>query len=336
MAAQELQKRGAGSNFAYGVDEINGWKSDPKSYLAYRKQVENTVQGDYDITLKGSEIQKMAKGYFETLMTQRLAKKPEVLHHILPAFPPLCKRLTPGPGYLEALTEDNVAVIPTPIEQVTKTGIMTVDGQRREVDAIVCATGFNTHFTNRFPVYGLNSEVLFERNDGPKTSNYLTMMVDTHPNLFMLLGPNAGIGSGNLLQIVETLVDYCTKALVKMQTQNILSIRPLKAKVDEFTRFNDEFQNRTVYSEECSSWYKTDGRVTALWPGSSLHAIKVLENPRWEDFTYTYVDNNPTGWLGNGSTVADNDRKSDKGYYLTSTTLLSDDLPLMVKVNGKA
>ncbi|ETI26440.1 hypothetical protein G647_03217 [Cladophialophora carrionii CBS 160.54] len=326
MAAQELEKRGAqgSSNFSYSPDEIAAWKSDPASYLAYRKQVETTVQSDHEITLRGSQMQKMARGYFESLMTQRLAKKPEILQHILPAFSPLCKRLTPGPGYLEALTEDNVAVIPTKIEQVTRTGIMTVDGQHRAVDAIVCATGFNTHFTNRFPIYGLDGEVLFERADGrPKTSTYLSMMVDTHPNFFMLLGPNSGVGAGNLLIIIERLVDYCAKMLAKLQTEHIRTVRPRQSQVDGFTRFTDEFHRRTVYSEECSSWYKTEGRVTALWPGSSLHAIKALESPRWEDFDYAYVDDKPMGWLGNGSAVADHDRNADKAYYLTSTMLLS-------------
>ena len=35
-------------------------------------------------------------------------------------------------------------------------------------------------------------------------------------------------------------------------------------------------------------------------PGSSLHAIKTLSNPRWEDFQYEYVNDNPNGWLGDG------------------------------------
>jgi cation diffusion facilitator CzcD-associated flavoprotein CzcO len=328
MAAQELEKRGVpGENFSYDNDEIKGWKKDSESYMAYRRQLENTVQSDYDITLRGSEISTKARAYFESLMTQRLVKKPEVVSYILPRFSPLCKRLTPGPGYLESLTEDNVTVIPTSIEQVTKTGIMATDGKHREVDAIICATGFNTHFTKRFPVYGIDGAVLFERQPGPKTATYLSMTVDTHPNLFMLLGPNSGIGTGNLLIIIERMVDYCCKMLRKIQTENIRSVRPLKQKVDDFTRFVDAHFERTVYSEDCSSWYKIDGRVAALWPGSSLHAIKALENPRWEDFEYSYVDDSPMGWLGDGSTEADKNRAADKSFYLTSTTLLSDELP---------
>lgn len=100
------------------------------------------------------------------LMAQRLSKKPELLEHFLPTFSPLCKRLTPGPGYLEALTEPNVDVIVDPIDRVTKTGILTQNGVQRDVDAIICATGFNTHFTNQFPIYGVDGKELFDQQEG--------------------------------------------------------------------------------------------------------------------------------------------------------------------------
>jgi hypothetical protein len=37
--------------------------------------------------------------------------------------------------------------------------------------------------------------------------------------------------------------------------------------------------------------------------GSSLHAMKVLQHPRWEDFTYEYIHENPMGWFGDGWTA---------------------------------
>lgn len=46
-------------------------------------------------------------------MKKRLEKKPEIFDQILPSFPPGCRRLTPGPGYLEALVEPNV--LPPPL-----------------------------------------------------------------------------------------------------------------------------------------------------------------------------------------------------------------------------
>lgn len=348
MAAQELVKRGvSGENFAYEPEEIRYWRNDPNAYLQYRKQVETSGQTGFDVVLRGAENQK-AKEFFRNLMTQRLSGKPELLEHFLPTFSPLCRRLTPGPGYLESLTEENVEVIVNPIAKVTETGIKTTDGKQRNVDAIVCATGFNTHFTNRFPIIGEGGQHLFgdcqpctQSPSRPRVATYLSMMTDQFPNMFMLLGPNSGVGAGNLLIILEKVADYIASTLRKMQTQDIRTIQPKNQAVDDFTAFCDSYFRRTVFSEDCSSWYKTDGRVTALWPGSSLHAVRALEQPRWEDFEYTYHgcggrgegDKVPMSWLGGGFTAADRDEDSDKAYYLTSLAFVHDELG--AQVNGQ-
>jgi len=61
-------------------------------------------------------------------------------------------RLTPGPGYLEALVEPNVDFISNGIKRITETGIETVDGNHREYDTIVTATGFDTSYRPRVPI----------------------------------------------------------------------------------------------------------------------------------------------------------------------------------------
>jgi cation diffusion facilitator CzcD-associated flavoprotein CzcO len=74
-------------------------------------------------------------------MQERVSKKPELLDTIIPDYSPQCRRLTPAPGYLEAIAEKNVAYIQNPILEFTSTGIRTSDGVHREVDAVFCATG---------------------------------------------------------------------------------------------------------------------------------------------------------------------------------------------------
>jgi cation diffusion facilitator CzcD-associated flavoprotein CzcO len=44
--------------------------------------------------------------------------------------------------YLEALVRENVTFIPQGIKEITENGIVATDGNFREVDAIICATGF--------------------------------------------------------------------------------------------------------------------------------------------------------------------------------------------------
>lgn len=327
MAAQMLEAKGIKTeNYAFTAEEIDAWLRDPSSYLAYRKELENVVQTGHQVTQRGSELSEQARAYFEMLMTKRLSSKPEILTHMLPTFPPLCKRITPGPGYLEALTEGNVEVIPTGIERVSENGILDSTGRFREVDTIICATGFDTSFTNRFPIVGEMGTNLGDRWRNEYPSTYLSMTTHGFPNMFMLLGPNAGLGTGNLLITIEAMVEYIVQCVQKLQSDNIKTIQPTEQSVSTFGRYCEEYFDKTVYSAECSSWYKSRGRVTALWPGSSLHAVQALKRPRWEDFAYTYLESNATGWLGNGATEADDDERADKSGYLTSTAFIQDDL----------
>ena len=64
--------------------------------------------------------------------------------------------------------------------------------------------------------------------------------------------------------------------------------------------------NRTVYGEKCRTTYRnggTEGPSTALWPGSVLHLIRTLQEPRWQDFEYEYFYGSSIfGYLGDGWT----------------------------------
>ncbi|KAF2197053.1 FAD/NAD(P)-binding domain-containing protein [Delitschia confertaspora ATCC 74209] len=267
----ERRMNGAGENFSYMGQEKDGWENDREAYLQYRRTLEQSMQSRFGITHRESPLQKDAKERFAVDMQKRLNKRPDVMEHILPDFPPLCKRLTPGPGYIEALMDPKVNVIPIAISHIDEKGVYTSDGVHHPVDAIVCATGFTTTPGARgFPIYGRGS----------------------FSNFFQSLGPNAFQGAGNLLIMIE----YPDGGLhwenpLKLTFGNMGVIEPKIRAVQNFTNFCDEYFKRTVYSEECNSWYKaTKGTVTALWPGSSLHAIKTLENVRREDFELQVYD----------------------------------------------
>jgi hypothetical protein len=327
LAGEEVQQRGGESNFEYRPEEIEEWRKNPELYLAYRRKIEADLQLGHPLTIRDTDMQKGAKALFTQLMTDRLKKKSHLVDGLIPDFPPVCKRLTPGPGYLEALTEDNVEVIREKIDHVSSTGIVTEDGKHREVDAIACATGFDTTYRNRFPVIGINGQTFQDRwNQYPET--YVSLSVDGFPNYFMSLGPNSAMGAGNLILIMEYLVDYAGKALAKMQTENILTIQPSKRSVHNFVAYCHEYFKGTVYSLECSSWYKggkSTGPVVALWPGSSIQSAKVLENPRWEDWEYTYVDGNEFGWFGDGWSEMDRNDTLDRTFYLAGKVNIVDE-----------
>lgn len=76
-------------------------------------------------------------------MKERLAAKPEIYESMKPDYPVVCRRISPGPRYLEALVQDNVQFIPKGVKSVTETGIIDDDDVQRDIDVIICATGFD-------------------------------------------------------------------------------------------------------------------------------------------------------------------------------------------------
>ncbi|KAF8583198.1 FAD/NAD(P)-binding domain-containing protein [Ramaria rubella] len=320
FAASEIQARSPGADNHYFTEEEKREFEDEEYYSNFRRKLEDELNSIHGVTIRGHEKQLMGVKLFKESMIEKLAKKPEIAEHLIPSFPVACRRLTPGPGYLEALVQDNVEFVPDHIKRVTPNGIETVDGKQRDFDIIVCATGYDASYRPRNTVIGRNGADLQEKwSDHPTT--YLSVATDGFPNWFYMLGPNSGVGSGSLLVLLERQIEYIIAVIAKLQRERIKSIEVKKEAVDAFEDYMQNYFPTTVYSEKCRTWYKMGaegGRVVGLWPGSGLHALKTLANPRWEDYTYEYLDNGKKlfYWLGNGWTADERDEKGNRAYYL--------------------
>ncbi|KAM0787268.1 hypothetical protein ACM66B_006503 [Microbotryomycetes sp. NB124-2] len=324
FASGELAKRQPDlRNHTFSEEEKQAFLADPEAYHKWRHQLESELNSVHEVTQKGSNLQKAAVEAFTTIMKQKLAAKPEIAEAIIPKFAVACRRLTPGPGYLEALVEPNVGFITDHIAKVTENGIATVDGQHREYDTIVCATGFDTSYKPRIDIVGRNGTKLSDLwSDVPK--HYMSMAAGPDfPNWFIVNGPNSSLGSGSLLVLFERQVDYITEVISKMQREGLKTISAKQDAIDDFMQYISHYFERTVYSEKCRSWYKAGrelGPVIGLWPGSCLHAIKTLKHPRWEDFDYTQAGQaNRFAWLGNGAAeeeIGGPETGLDRAFYL--------------------
>ncbi|KFY64553.1 hypothetical protein V496_03203 [Pseudogymnoascus sp. VKM F-4515 (FW-2607)] len=290
---------------------------DPEAYLKHRKKLEEASFSRFSTIIKGGETNAKSKEAFTKLMSDRLGDRIDLLEKLKPDFSPNCRRLTPGPGYLEAITQPNVGHISTPISHFTKTGIALQDGTTHDYDAIVCSTGADTTFAPHFPIVanGINLQTSWRPGAGPEhqpgfPDTYLGIGAPQFPNFLQILGPNStGLG-GTIPHAIETQVTYAAKILRKVSTQGIRTITPSVQATNEFRAYCESFFPRTVMSETCSSWYNggiAGGRIHGIWPGSGTHAVLARRDPRWEDFDYTYRNEqgNRFAWFGNGWTAKD-------------------------------
>lgn len=293
--------------------------NDPEKLLAFRKVIETDGNTIHDVSFRGSEMQNGAVEAFRAMMAERLSKKPEILDALVPSFSVGCRRLTPGPGYLEALVEDNVDFVSDKITSITPSSVVLETGREVPLDVLVCATGFNTSSPPPFYVEGKNGLSL-QKKFTPWPETYLTMSTDGFPNFFMMLGPNSAIGTGSLTMMIETEGDYIIKCLRKLQREDYVSMAPKRERVADFSEYTQEYFKGTVYMDECNSWYRSEGgkgnRITGLWPGSTLHCLETLRSPRWEDFEFESRDDNKLRWLGNGWSVTHMPGGGDPAWYL--------------------
>ncbi|KAK5192439.1 hypothetical protein LTR99_010433 [Exophiala xenobiotica] len=313
----------------YTQQEKDVFRSKPDQLTAYRKMNESVTNCLFSTFIRGSDTQIETQADFTRQMQEKLSHSPELAAKLIPQWSLGCRRLTPGINYLESLGQDNVQVQLGEIRAVTQRGCVDAGGVEHPLDVLICATGFDVSFKPRFPVVVQDTGHDLQQAWAQEPRSYLGLAAADVPNYMLFLGPNCPIGNGPVLPVIEVQADYMLKWIDRWQTENMRSFSPKKEAVDDFVEHVNAYMPRTVWTENCRSWYKNgseDGRVTALWPGSSLHYMEAMEFPRHDDFVVTYSGNR-FSWMGNGYSQTEMDPDADWAYYIRDF----DDSPLLGK-----
>jgi hypothetical protein len=97
---------------------------------------------------------------------------------------------------------------------------------------------------------------------------HLGTTVHGFPNLFLLLGPNTGLGHSSVVLMVEAQLRQVAKALRHLRRTGAAAIEPTAAAQRRFTAQVDNAMSGTVWASGCASWYlDSAGRNSTLWPG---------------------------------------------------------------------
>ena len=193
---------------------------------------------------------------------------PALRAKVTPTYMPGCKRILMADDYYPAISQPHVDLVTDGIERVTKTGIRTVDGRERAVDAIIFATGFKVaDFLSPLAVTGRAGRGLNEEWRAGVEA-YLGVTVSGFPNLYLMMGPNTGLGHNSMVFMIESQIEY---ARACMRAVDAHGARWADVKPRAQRGYNDTIQprlQRTVWASGCQSWYLgKDGRNETLWPG---------------------------------------------------------------------
>lgn len=306
-----------GNNFFYSEETKARFREDPRFYLSYCKAIESELSTRFRLVVNGSEEAKEAKEFSEREMIRKLSDKPELVDAIMPKdFGVGCRRPTPGNGFLESLCHKKTTVLTKELRMVTHSGFVTAEGQHKEADLIICATGFDTSFRPFFPVYAHGRNVQDDFNSGD-TVGYLGLNLPQVPNYFMYSAPYGPLGHGSAIPMIEAFTKYILQIIEKVQLEDIKRIQVKRSAAEDFTKHADMFLTRTAWTGPCSSWFKAGDqtRKPTLWPGSRLHYLTALQSPRFEDYEFDYLSSNIFNYLGNGFHVREYDGHDLTWYY---------------------
>ncbi|KAL4901245.1 hypothetical protein BDW74DRAFT_170383 [Aspergillus multicolor] len=300
----ELADIEIGPDGKFTANQTKRFATDPVLYRKFIKATEERVNGNFPIVINGSPIATAAVGVLRAGMEEALNHNQRLCNALIPDFPVGCRRLTPGVGYLPALTKPNVRTVTERIKRILPEGLELDTGEIIRVGIIICATGFDVSFRPRFPIVGRKGNLQDLWADSLPQA-YMSCCVPHLPNYFMFLGPGAPIGHGSVLTITEQIAKYITRIIQKCQTERVRVISVTESANAEFNEHIQTFMPGTAYAGGCRSWYKNgtaDGPVTALHPGSRIHFLHMLERFRGEDFEYVHESpaRNRFAYLGNG------------------------------------
>lgn len=205
---------------------------------------------------------------------ERQIPDPELRRKVTPDFTIGCKRIILSNTLYPAYCRPNVTLHDKNdgIGSINETGIQTRSGAQVDLDLIVYSTGYDaTDGVISYPVKGQGGKALADVwKEFPRA--YLGTTVPSFPNLFIVTGPNTGIGHTSAIFVIEAQMNYIMKSIeaLRKSGKKAIAVKP-EAEAD-YTQMIHSEMNKTVWKTGgCNSWYQSkSGHVIAMFPGFSF------------------------------------------------------------------
>lgn len=263
---QESGEQKAQSQYWYTEEDKKHFREDPAYHLQYRQTLESSVNAIFDLFIAHSETSEKAQEMMRAEMERRLGPgQKELKSRLIPSWPPGCRRITPGDGYLEALVKPNVTTVHKEIAKVVPEGVVDEDGTLHPIDILVCATGFNLAFAPPFNVKGMNGvsmEEEFKQEQGPQV--YLATTVPKFPNYFVVNGVRGNWAAGTALPSHEVCVEYILKCAKRIQEDGIRALEVKQEPVTQLYEHIDEWHKGSVWNMDCKSWLVSSRTILSI------------------------------------------------------------------------
>lgn len=233
------------------------------------------------VALRGLEL--LSKAFIRTQISDRKLRKA-----VTPNYRLGCKRILISNTWYRTLGRPNVDLVTDGIAEVRPHAIVTTDGTVREVDAIIVATGFHVTDSPVFgSIIGSDGRSLADVFDEHGMQGYKGTTVHGFPNLFLMIGPNTGLGHTSMVYMIESQLNYLTDAMVTARRYGLTRVEVTAEAQRTYNAELQERMKRTVWvNGGCSSWYQDKhGNVTTTWPDFTFEFRRITRTFDPEAYT---------------------------------------------------
>ncbi|MEZ5183484.1 MAG: NAD(P)/FAD-dependent oxidoreductase [Acidimicrobiales bacterium] len=250
----------------------------------YRWSIWLRFEARWVVFRRGSRLGRVMQRAFQREIA-KLASDDLPLDALVPDHPLGCRRILISSDWYPTLARPDVEVVTSAIDRIEPGAVVTADGRRHELDALVFGTGFeSTGFLAPIRITGRHGVDLHERwADGAEA--HLGIAVAGFPNLFVLYGPNTNLGHNSIVFMLERQVAYALTLVRRLIERGEASA---EVRADAQARSNRRIQAAlagSVWAEGCRSWYKTaSGKITNNWPGPTVEYWWRTLVPRAADY----------------------------------------------------
>ncbi|MEW6775761.1 MAG: NAD(P)/FAD-dependent oxidoreductase [Bdellovibrionota bacterium] len=258
--------------------------------VVYNKQIPNLTKWAESACLKHLE---------------RQVPDPVLRAKLTPHYGFGCKRPSFSNEYFKSFTRPNVELVTDPIRKITPHGIVTKDGKEREIDTLICATGFKVFEKGNLPTYevfGAGGQELGAFWEEKRYQAYEGASVPGFPNYFGILGPYATSGA-SWFAMVEAQTTHAMRCIGEARRRKATYVEVRQKAHDEYFQEILRRQKNTVFfNNNCSSansyYFDRHGDAPFLRPSSGFEMWWHSNHFPLKDYRFK-----KSGWRSGAQTV---------------------------------
>jgi cation diffusion facilitator CzcD-associated flavoprotein CzcO len=207
---------------------------------------------------------------------RKQVRDPEVRDKLTPRYAVGCKRPGFHNTYLSTFNRDNVELVTEPIDKITGSGVATVDGETRDVDVLILATGFKVMDVDDMPTYpltGSGGRTWGQHWNEHRLQAYEGVSVPGFPNFFSVFGPYGYVGN-SYFALIETQTHHIVRCLKQARRKHARRVEVKQEANDRYFAEMMRKRHRQIFwQDSCQlarSYYFDKNGDVPLRPASTI------------------------------------------------------------------